>query len=250
MVQFTVDIKKLTNFVKAFGSLNDIVFRVKDNEIEAAVGQDTHYLRKRLSVENTENGNLPIANLTKLLAFLKATKTGNVTLNHRSKSSTVHVTSERTSLTLPTSTYLKSQSQLPLIEKLVNAGEESMWQKWAGFDLTSHGIIMGDDLQSATYFDKVVGGKFSCKLEFDAHEMTIMAGSKVKGKMFVRAPVTDGKVKGEASYSSFAHWLPTLLETVPPGALSIHTGEETVLVIEQPDTGYLLVVMDQEFEED
>tara|TARA_R110002020_G_scaffold9276_10_gene36664 strand:+ start:834 stop:1589 length:756 start_codon:yes stop_codon:yes gene_type:complete len=251
MVQFTIENKKLSEFITGFGKdLNDIVFRVQDDSVESAVGKDTYYLRKRVTVSDTDKGEIPVSNLTKLLAFLKACKTGDVTLTFRGGAGSIHVACNNSTLQLPTSTYLQSQQQLPLIERMVNLSEESMWQKWADFPLDCHGTVIGDDLQPATQFDKVIGGKFSCRVEFDANEIVIRAGSKVKGKMFVRAAVVDGKIKGEATQSSYAYWLPALLSTTPSGSLSIHTGDETVLVIEQPETGYLLVIMDQDFEED
>jgi hypothetical protein len=30
----------------------------------------------------------------------------------------------------------------------------------------------------------------------------------------------------------------------------MHTGDETVLILEQPSTGFLMIVIDQEYEED
>ena len=68
--------------------------------------------------------------------------------------------------------------------------------------------------------------------------------------MFVRVPITNCESNNDTVNSAFAYWLPSLLANLPPGPLNLHTGDETVLVIEQGDTGFLLVVMDQEYEED
>ena len=252
MTRFTVNNKDLTQFISGFGKeLPDIVFRVKEDYVESAVGKDTHYLRRRMNVKDAEVGNIAVSDVSKLLAFLKATKGGEVIINQMGKVSTLHVACGKSTLQIPSSSYLITQSQLPLIERLVGEGETNMWQKWADFDLKYHGIVNGEDFAPAAQFDKVIGGKFSCKTDFDpSGEFVIRAGSKAKGKMFVRIPVTNCESPNTTVNSAFAYWLPSLLSNLPPGPLNLHTGDETVLVIEQGDTGFLLVVMDQEYEED
>ena len=252
MTSFKVNNKDLTQFITGFGKeLPDIVFRVKDDYVESAVGKDTHYLRRRMNVREVEVGDIAVSDVSRLLAFLKATKTGEVSINQMGKTSVLHVACGKSTLQIPTSSYLTTQKQLPLIERLVAEGETNMWQKWANFNLVCHGIVNGEDFAPAAQFDKVIGGKFSCKTNFDpSGEFVVSAGSKAKGKMFVRVPVTNCESNNSAVNSAFAYWLPSLLANLPPGPLNLHTGDETVLVIEQGDTGFLLVVMDQEYEED
>jgi len=252
MTKFTVTNKELAQFISGFGKeLPDIVFRVKGDYVESAVGKDIYYLRRRVSVRDAEVGNIAVSDVAKLLAFLKATKDGDVTINQMSKVSTLHVSCGRSTLQMPTSSYLTTQSQLPLIERLVSEGESNMWQSWADFNLDCHGIVNGEDFAPAAQFDKVIGGKFSCKTGFDpSGEFVVRAGSKAKGKMFVRIPIVNVESNNATVNSAFAYWLPSLLANLPPGPLNLHTGDETVLVIEQGETGFLLVVMDQEYEED
>tara|TARA_R110000744_G_scaffold160155_3_gene276452 strand:- start:406 stop:1164 length:759 start_codon:yes stop_codon:yes gene_type:complete len=252
MTSFKVSNKELAQFISGFGKeLPDIVFRVNDDYVESAVGKDTYYLRRRLSVREAEVGQIAVSDVSKLLAFLKATKSGEVTINQFGKTSTLHVGCGKSTLQIPTSSYLTTQKQLPLIERLVGEGETNMWQKWANFDLDCHGMVDGEDFAPAAQFDKVIGGKFSCKTSFDpSGEFVIKAGSKVKGQMFVRVPMVNCESNNNTVNSAFAYWLPSLLSNLPPGPLHLHTGDETVLVIEQGETGFLLVVMDQEYEED
>tara|TARA_R100000734_G_C3313650_1_gene105012 strand:- start:955 stop:1713 length:759 start_codon:yes stop_codon:yes gene_type:complete len=252
MVRFTATNKDLANFVGGFGKdLPDIVFRVEDEYVESAVGKDTHYLRRRLNIRDSEKGEIAVSDVPRLLSFLKATKGGDVTINQTTRGSTLHISCGKSTLQLPTSSYLVTQQQLPLIERLVEEGEKNMWQKWASFSLDCHGIVNGEDFEPASKFDKIIGGKFSCKTNFDpSGEFVISAGAKVKGKMFVNIPVTNCQSSNTSVKSAFAYWLPSLLSNLPPGPLNLHTGDETVLVIEQGDTGFLLVVMDQEYEED
>lgn len=252
MVRFTATNKDLTDFISGFGKdLPDIVFRVEEGYVESAVGKDTHYLRRRLNIRDGEKGEITLSDVGRFLSFLKATKGGDVTVNQMSKSSTLHISCGKSTLQLPTSSYLVTQQQLPLIERLVKESENNMWQKWASFSLDCHGTVNGEDFSPASKFDKVIGGKFSCKSEFDpSGEFVISAGAKAKGQMFVKVPVINCRSPNTSVKSAFAYWLPTLLSNLPPGPLNLHTGDETVLVIEQGDTGFLLVVMDQEYEED
>ena len=44
-------------------------------------------------------------------------------------------------------------------------------------------------------------------------EFVVSAGSKPKGKMFVRVPVTNCESNNDTVNSAFAYWLPALLLT-------------------------------------
>ena len=68
--------------------------------------------------------------------------------------------------------------------------------------------------------------------------------------MFVRAPLSDIASPEIPARSAFDKWLPELLSNLPNGELNLYTGDETVLVLEQPSTNFLMVIMDQEYEED
>ena len=115
-----------------------------------------------LGVESTSEKQrqvtLQLAMFLGYLVFLKATKTGEVSINQMGKTSVLHVACGKSTLQLPTSSYLTTQKQLPLIERLVNEGEKNMWQKWASFSLDCHGIVNGEDFAPAAQFDKVIGG--------------------------------------------------------------------------------------------
>jgi hypothetical protein len=252
MAKFTGDNKSLTKFLEGFGKdLQDIALRVTSDRLEAAVGKRTHYLRRRLNVKDGEEGTISISDLPKVISFLKATKVGDVIIQQMERASSLHLSCGNSKLQVPTSTYLHSQSELPLIEKLIKKSEANMWQSWDKFPMNYHGHVNGIDFDTASKFSKVITGKFTCKTEFDTSgTFIIRAGNKVKGKMFVKLPMTNVEGGGNSATSTFAHWLPTLLESVPEGTLLLHTGDNTILVIEQPETGYLLVIMDQDCDEE
>jgi hypothetical protein len=68
--------------------------------------------------------------------------------------------------------------------------------------------------------------------------------------MFVRAPLIDIESPDISARSAFDYWLPELLENLPSGELDIHTSDECVIVLKQVSTDFLMVVIDQEYEED
>ena len=98
----------------------------------------------------------------------------------------------------------------------------------------------------------MLGDKFSCKTEFDpqGNELVSRGGAAATGNMLIRAPLTQVASPDKPARSAYDKWLPELLNNLPNGDLNIYTGDETVLVIEQKDTKFLMVVVDQQYEED
>ena len=80
--------------------------------------------------------------------------------------------------------------------------------------------------------------------------LIIRGGKKATGKMFVKAPLSNIEATALPVRSAFDKWLPELLTNLPSGSFDLHTGDETVIILEQPSTNFLMVVIDQEYEED
>ena len=68
--------------------------------------------------------------------------------------------------------------------------------------------------------------------------------------MFIRATLVGIDSPEISARSAFDRWLPELLSNLPNGELNLYTGDETVMVFEQPATNFLMIVIDQEYEED
>ena len=68
--------------------------------------------------------------------------------------------------------------------------------------------------------------------------------------MFVRANLTQVEAPMSSARSAFDKWLPELLNNLPKGEVEIHTANESVLIVEQASTDFLMIVIDQEYEED
>ena len=254
MSQFTADRKKLVLFLKGFGKdIQDIRLKVCGgaDELEGSIGTITHYLRARIPVNDIEAGDIVINDLPKVLKFLDGSKSDTTTLLQESIGKTLYITCGNSKIHLPSSSYVRSQKDVSLLERMVAQAENNMWTSWISFPLDYTGTVNTGDLKQVKQMSKVIGDKMACKMDFYANESEILfrAGKKVQGQMFVKVPVVNAAGPPGYCTSTFGYWLPKLLETLPSGEVDIHTGADTVMIAKQDDS-YLLVVMDQDYEED
>ena len=253
MTDFTISHSKLKGFLKSFGKdLVDLVIEAKTDGIQASVGKDTHFIRRKVECDVNQTGKVNISDLAKVKAFMGTMKSGDLKITQTGKAGTLHIIAPASSLQLPTSSYIQSQDKVGLFKRLITKSEENMWRTWSEYPLEYHAKVTADSLKPASKFSKVLGDKFACKTEFDAQgqELVIRGGSSNRGKMFVRAPLIDIESPDISARSAFDYWLPELLNNLPSGELDIHTGDESVIVLKQADTDFLMVVIDQEYEED
>ena len=253
MNECTLERKGFLRFLAQFGKdLMDLRLGIKGEQIEAAVGNITYYIRNRMDAADTEGVHITINDIPRLIAFLKINKADNVTLAQVAAGKTLHVTCGNSKLQLPSITYVSSQREVNLIDTLVMQSESNMWTKWVDFPLNYRATVNTGALHPVVQMHKVIGDKLTCRMEFamSDEEMVIYAGKKVRGTMFVRIPLIDcAGPENQTAQSAYGYWLPGLLDCLPPGEVNIHTGEDTVLIFRQ-DPDFLLIVMDQAYEEE
>lgn len=253
MASFTISKETFNNFLTSFGrDLSDIAIDVNADNISAAVANSTHYIYRKVDCGTESKGKLYITDIVKLKSFLSTVKVADLYLSQEGKTGTLHIRAGNSSLQLPTSSYVESQKRLGLLNKTIKQSKESMWTTWFNTPLTHHARVSAESLKPATGFKKVLGGKFACKTEFDSdgEEFIIRGGKSQTGKMFVRAKLSNVDAPSSLARSAFDDWLPELLFNLPVGELDLHTGDETVLILEQVSTNFLMIVIDQEYEED
>ena len=253
MAEFSISQENFKNFLSSLGKdLNDIMITVSDGKITAAVGKTTHYIKRQMDCGTSQSGKVYVTDLPKLKAFVTASKGSEVVINQSAKTGTLHASCGRSSLQLPTSSYIQSQDKVKLIETLIEQSRKNMWQTWSNCSLNYHATVSGEALKPASSFSKVLGSKYACKTEFDpsSSEFVIRGGNSQKGKMFVKASLVDVDAPQISARSAFDNWLPELLVNLPNGDFKMYTGDETVIVLEQVETNFLMVIIDQEYEED
>jgi len=253
MTQFTINRDNIGAFLSSFGKdLGDIAFVVSKDSIQATVAKSTHYVYRKTDCDIITPGNLYISDIPKVKSFLSTNKIPELSFSQEGKTGTLYIRCGNTSLQLPTTSHIESQTKVGLMAKTVAESKESMWRTWFNKPLTHHAQVSAESLKPATGFKKVLGDKFACKTEFDVdgEQFIIRGGKSETGKMFVKAPLTHVEATGIPVRSAFDKWLPELINNLPVGDFELHTGDETVLILEQPETDFLMVVIDQVYEED
>jgi hypothetical protein len=252
MPSFTASRKELLSFIDTFSKgVDNLAIRVKAEQITVAVGALTHYLRRSMDCQDGDPGKIYISDLVRFNEFLKAAKAAEVTVSQSARGRPIQVKAGRSSLELPSSTYIASETDVPLIERVVGKAEDNMWQSFGEANLPACGNVTGTDLYGISKASKVIGSGITCKVDYRPkdNELALMAEQKNKGKMFAAAEAEPVSGTQESYQSHYAHWLPELLNTVPDSVVQFHMGESAPFVVRDLDGSYLLIVFDQEVDE-
>lgn len=249
MTTVTIDKNRLKTLIGTLGpDVGDARMQAKDMGLEAEVALTTHYVRVRTSANVKESGEIVISDLKKLNDFLKTLRTEwNSIMLHQPKDQPLRISCGKTSLTIPTSEYIKSAVSVPRARQAIQDAEDNNWKAWVGTPLTHSGRVKCADLEPAAKMHKVVGKDRSFFTQFEKNEFTIYAGNKGATQMFVAMGVENGD--GEHSVESlFGPWLPSLIDTLPGGHVDIYTADQTVLILDHVEKEHLLMIIDQQEE--
>ena len=249
MTTVTIDKNRLKTLIGTLGpDVGDVRMQARDMGLEAEVAMTTHYVRVRTSATVDESGEIVVSDLKKFNDFLKtlSTTANTITLN-QPKDKPLRISCGKTSLTIPTSEYIKSAISLPRARQAIQDAEDNNWKAWVGTPLTHSGRVKCVDLEPAAKMHKVVGKGRPFYTQFEKDEFTIHAGVKGATQMFVSMDVENGD--GDQSVvSQFGPWLPDLIDTLPGGHVDIYTGDSTVLILDHAEKEHLLMIIDQQEE--
>ena len=251
MPLFTMSRKDLSSLLDSFvKGVDSLAIRVGEEDITVAVGALTHYLKRTVSAQECTPGKMYITDLPRFMTYLKSVSAAEVTVSQSGRGRPLQVRAGRSSLELPTSSFVASDEQVPLIEKVIGASEKAMWLSFGPASLEASGNISGVDLYGLAKADKIVGSGLTCRIVYRPkdNELALMAEQVNKGKMFASAEVEAISGSKESYESHFAHWLPELLSTVPDTVVQFHLGDGAPFVVRDQDGSYLLLVFDQEVE--
>jgi len=253
MTKCIVKRTELSGFISGFGpGVDDLRLNVSNDQLVGGVALSTHFLTKRITVEQQESGGLVVADVSKLLAFLRACSDDNVSIQQEvtdKKTSNFKITCGNSSVSLPPTSEVKSSASLEMASVLVNKAGEDNWESFGENKLTCYGVIDVADLSSVASLGKVVGVDKPYKFSFvpNASEGTIHTGTGVSGQMFHKFHIADAKeTNSEVVHTQFGPWFPEVLACLPSGKCEIYTGASAVLVFNHQDKDCLLVVIDQD----
>jgi len=256
MTKCELNRNELANFLSSFGpGIDDLRLDVKDNSLVGGVAAPTHFLTKKITVSQTEGGAIVIADLTKVLAFLRASTGEKVELYQQERDGSIgqlKLSSGKSVVTLPPTKEIKSAKSLATAMKLVDDANDNGWAKWVDKDLSCNAVVNVDDLSTVSSLGKVVGADKPYHLSFipSNKEVVIHTGSGVTGQMFHTVAVKDCSASTDEVYkTAFGPWFPDVVSCLPSGNAEIYTGNSNVLVFNHQEKHCLLVVIDQDLTE-
>jgi len=248
MTKVSILKKDLQKFLLSFGKgLSDVRLSCSGARITAEIAYASFYLRKTLLVSKesiTQDGVIHIADLQKLLKFVKAAKSEFIELRQIETDKPLHVVSGGNKLQLPSTNLLESASKVPVIRKLLKKGDESGWEVMGDVEFCAHGTIDATDLTALGEMRTLVSKEstFRMRIHTGESEFGIVAGKAASGRLFTTLPITNAEGPNATVQSHFGDWLPSCLEYLDESPVRVHMGESTLAVFEQANT--LMMVVD------
>jgi len=248
MTKVSVSKKELQKFLLSFGKgLPDVRLSCSGARITAEIAYASFYLRKSITVIKDaiiDEGVLHIADLQKLLKFIKAAKSDFIVLRQVDVNKPLHAVSGGNKLQLPSTNDLESASKVPVIRKLLAKGVDSGWETMGNIKFSAHGTIDATDLTALADMRTLVSKESTFRMRVHAgeSEFGIVAGKAASGRLFTTLPITNAEGPNATVQSHFGEWLPSCLEYLDETPVRVHMGESTLAVFEQTNT--LLMVVD------
>ena len=246
MTRITINKDDLRKFIQCFGhNVDDLLLDAKEFSLVGGVAMPTHFLTTRISATVDEAGQFAIADISKVVAFLRACD-GNSIEMWQKPGRPLHLSNGGTEMTLPCAEETRSAKSLPMVMKLVAKSGEDNWKSWSGEPLDCYGRLENcNDLLPVSQMQRVVGKGREYYTRFGVGKLTVSAGKKVETQMSVTVDLLDADGPPTAVDNTYGPWLPHLLNVMPTGPCEIYTGAGSVLVLNHVERECLLVVIPQ-----
>lgn len=241
----------LTSFLTGFGpGVGDLRLKAGQMSLSGTVALPTHMLHNRVSANVEDSGEIVIADLPKVLAFTKTLPKDALVTLWQPKNIPLRLISGKTTLTLPTTDYVRSHKSVKKAMALVSEAESNHWKSWAGRALTCYGKVKVQDLFQAKSIERVVGKDAPIDAEFDTEDSlwTLKVGHKGGAEMSIGIDIEDCDGPSESCTTSFGSWLPEALQTIPSGTAELYTAHDFVAIFRHTEKDHLLLVMDKRSE--
>ena len=247
MTKITINTKDFLKFLTGFyKDIPDLRVDCAGSRMTIEVGYAYYYLRKQyLPVKVNEEGALHIADLDKVVKFLKATKHDEVIFRQISPKKPLHLEAGGNKLQLPSTDDIESAIKAVVVRKLLRQCEESGWSKLGEVSLSTHSTIATDDLISLSAMKTLISkdSRFKLRIHCGENEMGIVAGKASTGRLFTTLNATDTDGPATTVESYFGEWLPGCLQFLDSGDTRMHLGIGSPVIFEQDNT--LLFVLDE-----
>ena len=112
--------------------MGDLRLTAKQMSLSGTVALPTHLLHKTISATVEDSGEIIIADLAKVLTFIKTLPQDALITLWQPKNSTLRILSGKTELKLPTTDYIVSHKSVSKALALVDDAQRNYWKSWAG----------------------------------------------------------------------------------------------------------------------
>ena len=236
----------LISFLTGFGpGVGDLRLKAAQMSLSGTVALPTHMLHTRISATVDDAGDIVIADLAKLLTFVKTLPQDALVSLWQPKNSTLRVISGKTELTLPTTDYVASHKNVTKAMALVTDAENSNWKSWAGKALTCYGRLQVADLTQLKSVEKVIGKDTPVTMKFDPNEEHVECAAGARGSASMSICVDVEDCDGPEAKSHYGSWLPQVLHMIPAGSVELYTANDFVCIFRHTEKDHLLLVMDK-----
>jgi len=238
----------LTSFLTGFGpGVGDLRLTAEQMSLSGTVALPTHLLHTTVSATVDDNGEIIIADLSKVLAFIKTLPQDSMVTLWQPKKSHLRLLSGNTQLNLPTTDYVRSHKSVEKAMVLLDEAKTAHWKSWAGKALSCYGKINVKDLHQVKSIDKVLGKDKPVQAVFHSDEnlWTLNVGNKGSASMSIGIDMEDCDGPPQRCTTYFGSWLSEVLHTIPLGTVELYTAEDYVAIFRHTEKDHLLLVMDK-----
>ena len=246
MTKITVKRKEFMSFLSSFGKgIPDLRINCAGGRLTVEVAYAWYYLRKQFVTDVNEEGVIHIADLDKVLLFLKSSNQDEITLRQTQETKPLYLEGGGNKLQLPSTDDIESASKTVVIRKLIKESQESGWSSFGHASLSTHASLATKDLISLAGMRGLVSKdtQFNLRIHCGENEMGIVAGKAVSGRLFTTLPVWDSDGPAATVESYFSEKLPMCLQFLDDEDARMHMGKSTCVIFEQDNT--LLMIVDE-----
>ncbi len=238
----------LTSFLTGFGpGVGDLRLTAGQMSLRGTVALPTHLLHTTISATVDDSGEIVIADLAKVLAFIKSLPQDAMVTLWQPKKGQLRLISGNTQLKLPTTDYVRSYKSVEKASILMSEAKAAHWKSWAGRALTCYGKIDVKQLHQVKTIDKVLGKDKPVEAVFQRDEKlwTLNVGHKGSASMSIGIDMEDCDGPPERCVTHFGTWLSEALNTIPLGTVELYTADDYVAIFRHTEKDHLLLVMDK-----
>ena len=251
LVQAKFDTESLCAFINGFGEgVNDLRCQIANMKMTASVDVETHFFTNSVSIlmmsdgSSYKQGDVFIPQIDKVVAFLKFCDRKTPTMLRHS-AGILTLSNGDDTYTIPTYRDVLSYASVERAHSAIEKAKRDSWGSLGRAKIQAHGSFMMSELHGLQTMTKATAKDAPVRVSVTDGQMKVSAG-QARGARMTRVIETKSETTWEDCQSVFSSSLPSLLRIMPSCVIHYHMGEKSALVLDNQDTGALLVLKHQE----